>query len=44
MYINQGEKFVDEAEARGVLDPGNGMGVSSATTTTMAFSTYTRRT
>ncbi len=28
MYINQGEKFVDEAEARGVLDPGNGMGVS----------------
>ncbi len=28
MYINKGDKFVDEAEARGVLDPGNGMGVS----------------
>lgn len=28
MYINKGDKFVDEAESRGVLDPGNGMGVS----------------
>jgi hypothetical protein len=28
LYINQGDKFVDEAALRGVLDPGNGMGVS----------------
>lgn len=28
LYINKGDKFVDEAEERGVLDPGNGMGVS----------------
>ena len=28
MYINRGDKFVDEAETRGILDPGNGMGVS----------------
>ncbi len=28
MYINKGNRFVDEAEVRGVLDPGNGMGVS----------------
>ena len=28
MFINQGDHFVDEAEIRGVLDPGNGMGVS----------------
>lgn len=28
MYINRGDKFVDEAETRGLLDPGNGMGVS----------------
>ncbi len=28
LYINKGDRFVDEAEARGVLDPGNGMGVS----------------
>ena len=28
MYINKGDKFVDEAKERGVLDPGNGMGVS----------------
>jgi hypothetical protein len=28
MFINRGDKFVDEAEARGALDPGNGMGVS----------------
>ncbi|CAN5260647.1 hypothetical protein BH20ACI1_BH20ACI1_26390 [soil metagenome] len=28
LYINKGDKFVDEANERGVLDPGNGMGVS----------------
>ena len=28
MFINKGDHFVDEAETRGVLDPGNGMGVS----------------
>lgn len=28
MYINHGDRFVDEAKTRGVLDPGNGMGVS----------------
>ncbi|MBC7899614.1 MAG: VCBS repeat-containing protein [Saprospiraceae bacterium] len=28
MYINRGDRFVDEAKERGVLDPGNGMGVS----------------
>ena len=28
MYINKGDRFVDEASARGLLDPGNGMGVS----------------
>jgi hypothetical protein len=28
LYINKGDRFVDETEARGVLDPGNGMGVS----------------
>jgi hypothetical protein len=28
MYINKGDKFIDEAKERGVLDPGNGMGVS----------------
>jgi len=28
MYINKGDKFVDEAKERGALDPGNGMGVS----------------
>jgi hypothetical protein len=28
MFINKGDKFVDEAMERGVLDPGNGMGVS----------------
>ena len=28
MFINKGDHFVDEAEIRGVLDPGNGMGVS----------------
>ncbi|MCP9494532.1 MAG: VCBS repeat-containing protein [Pyrinomonadaceae bacterium MAG19_C2-C3] len=28
MYINHGDKFIDEAKTRGVLDPGNGMGVS----------------
>ncbi len=27
MFINQGDRFVDEAAARGLLDPGNGMGV-----------------
>jgi hypothetical protein len=28
LYINKGDRFVDEGAARGVLDPGNGMGVS----------------
>ena len=28
MYVNRGNRFVDEAKERGVLDPGNGMGVS----------------
>jgi len=28
MYVNRGDRFVDEAKERGVLDPGNGMGVS----------------
>jgi len=28
MFINKGDHFVDEAAERGVLDPGNGMGVS----------------
>ena len=28
LYINKGDRFVDEAKERGVLDPGNGMGVS----------------
>ncbi len=28
MFINKGDRFVDEAETRGLLDPGNGMGVS----------------
>jgi len=28
LYINKGDRFVDEAAERGVLDPGNGMGVS----------------
>ena len=28
MFINKGDRFVDEAQDRGVLDPGNGMGVS----------------
>lgn len=28
MFINKGDRFVDEAKDRGVLDPGNGMGVS----------------
>ena len=28
LFINHGDRFVDEARARGVLDPGNGMGVS----------------
>ena len=27
-FVNQGTNFVDEARARGLLDPGNGMGVS----------------
>jgi hypothetical protein len=27
MYVNHGDRFVDEANARGLLDPGNGMGV-----------------
>jgi hypothetical protein len=27
LYINQGQRFVDQAAERGVLDPGNGMGV-----------------
>jgi hypothetical protein len=28
MFINRGDRFVNEARERGVLDPGNGMGVS----------------
>lgn len=28
LYMNRGDRFEDEAEARGVIDPGNGMGVS----------------
>jgi hypothetical protein len=28
LYVNSGEAFVDEGARRGVLDPGNGMGVS----------------
>ncbi len=28
LFINKGNHFVDEAELRGVLDPGNGMGVA----------------
>lgn len=28
LFMNKGDHFVDEAEARGVIDPGNGMGVS----------------
>ncbi len=28
LYMNEGETFVDEAKKRGVVDPGNGMGVS----------------
>lgn len=28
LYINKGDHFTDEAGARGVLDPGNGMGVA----------------
>ncbi|HYO62909.1 MAG TPA: VCBS repeat-containing protein [Pyrinomonadaceae bacterium] len=28
MFVNKGDRFVDEARERGVLDPGNGMGVS----------------
>lgn len=28
MYINKGDRFVDEAGTRGLLDPGNGMGVA----------------
>jgi FG-GAP-like repeat/FG-GAP repeat len=28
LYMNKGDHFVDEAKERGVLDPGNGMGVS----------------
>ncbi|HEX8685318.1 MAG TPA: VCBS repeat-containing protein, partial [Pyrinomonadaceae bacterium] len=28
MFVNRGDRFVDEAKERGVLDPGNGMGVS----------------
>jgi hypothetical protein len=28
LYVNKGNKFVDEAKERGALDPGNGMGVS----------------
>lgn len=27
MFVNRGDHFVDEAAARGLLDPGNGMGV-----------------
>ncbi len=28
LYVNSGDAFVDEGSERGVLDPGNGMGVS----------------
>jgi hypothetical protein len=28
MFVNRGDHFVDEASARGLLDPGNGMGVA----------------
>jgi len=28
LYMNKGDRFLDEAKQRGVLDPGNGMGVS----------------
>jgi len=28
LYVHRGERFADESEARGVLDPGNGMGVA----------------
>jgi hypothetical protein len=28
LFINHGNRFTDEAKERGVLDPGNGMGVS----------------
>jgi hypothetical protein len=28
LYVNQGQRFADEAKERGALDPGNGMGVS----------------
>jgi hypothetical protein len=28
MFVNRGDRFVDEAAARGLLDPGNGMGVA----------------
>jgi hypothetical protein len=28
LYINQGDRFIDQAKERGVLDPGNGMGVA----------------
>ncbi len=27
-YVHRGDRFEDEAVARGVLDPGNGMGVA----------------
>lgn len=30
LFINQGDRYTDEARARGGLDPGNGMGVSLA--------------
>jgi hypothetical protein len=28
LFINKGDHFVDDAESRGMLDPGNGMGVA----------------
>ncbi len=28
LFMNKGDHFVDEAESRGVIDPGNGMGVA----------------
>ncbi len=28
LYINQGHEFIDQAAASGIVDPGNGMGVS----------------
>ena len=28
LFINKGDRFVDEAESRGAIDPGNGMGVA----------------